>query len=279
MAKSGDLSVTALYTSAAWHEAGYPNAELVLHPKALGVFRAVNGTLALTRGLRAGTEAPLPMALAQRHTLIDRLVAESGARSVIELAAGLSQRGITLTADPSLAVVEVDQPHVLAIKRELLARTPAGQAILARPNLTFMASDVTELDVAALCASQPAGPVFVIAEGLLMYLDVAAQNRLASRVAEALRPRGGQFVFDYVPPSEKAPPGATGRALEWLMKRFTAGQSFVKDPRTREAVAEDLRSSGFDRAEVLEPRHVAARYALPHPEAPTEQLLFVCGVK
>jgi O-methyltransferase involved in polyketide biosynthesis len=271
--KQGDLGVTALYTSAAWRWGGLPNAELLEHPRARGVFRAVNGTLALTRPFLGGGAAPLRVALLHRHALIDALLRASGARTVIELAAGLSRRGVSFSEDPALTYVEVDRPNMMATKRELLARTHAGRAVLARKNLVLVDGDVLETSFDELA---PAGaPLFVIAEGLLMYLDAAQQRALAGAIARRLARGGGTFVFDFVPPCEQPASGAVGRGLEWLMKRFTKGQAFAKDTRTRDDVLADLRAAGFDRVEAIEPRTVAHDLGLPYPDAPTQQLVFV----
>lgn len=265
-----DLSVTALYTSAAWSWGKLANAELVLHPKAPGVFAAVNATLAVTRPF--AREAPLRVALLHRHALIDALLRASRAPRVLELAAGLSRRGVTFSEERDY--VEVDQPHVVATKRALLERTEAGRAALARPAFRMVAADVTTAPLDEL-APPDGEQLFVIAEGLLMYLDADAQRALARRVAARFAKGGGTFVFDYVPPREQPPPGAVGRALEWTMKRFTGGKAFAKDDRTREQIADDLRACGFRDVEAIEPRAVAAKYALPYPDAATQQVVFV----
>jgi O-methyltransferase involved in polyketide biosynthesis len=267
-----DLSVTALYTSGAWSWGKLANAELVLHPRAPGVFSAVNATLAMTRPF--AREAPLKIALLHRHVLIDALLEESRAPRVLELAAGLSRRGITFSE--SREYVEVDRPHVVEAKRALLERTDAGRAALARSTFRMIGADVTDTPLDEL--APPNGePLFVIAEGLMMYLDADAQRALARRVAERLAKGGGTFVFDLVPPCEQPPPGAVGRALEWTMKQFTGGKAFAKDARTRDDIAGDLRACGFARVEAVEPRAVATKYALPYPDAPTQQLVFVAS--
>ena len=161
----------------------------------------------------------------------------------------------------------------MATKRDLLGRTAAGRAALARPNLVLQAADVTATPFDSLAPD--GAPLFVIAEGLFMYLDAGSQRGLAASIASRLAHGGGTFVFDYVPPCEQPAPGTVGRGLEWLMKRFTRGQAFAKDMRTREEVIADLRAAGFDRVEAIEPRAVARDLGLPHPEAPTQQLVFV----
>jgi O-methyltransferase involved in polyketide biosynthesis len=275
-AHARDLSVTALYTSAAWTWGGLANAELFDHPDARRVFRAVNTVLSVTRPF-TGIEAPLPIALLHRHTLIDVLVRSSSTKRILELAAGLSRRGVTFSSDATIDYVEIDRAPVVAKKRELLERTAVGRAALARPNLRLTAGDVQTTSFDALCP--PDGQaLWVIAEGLMMYLDADAQRAIGRAVAARLADAGGTFVFDFVPPSELPRPGNVGRSLGWVMKRFTGGKGFAKDERSRDQIAADLVSCGFDRVETIEPRHVAEEWRLPHPDAPTQQLVFVAHV-
>lgn len=271
---SGDLSVTALYTSAAWRWGGLPHADLLDHSDARRVFGVVNAALGVARPFVGGGHAPLRVSLLHRHVAIDHVVRAARRPRILELAAGLSRRGLTFSEDATVDYVEVDRPAVLEAKRALLSRTAEGRRALARPNLRLLGADVIETPLAEL--SPPDGrPLAVIAEGLLMYLQVEAQRSLVGRVRERLADGGGTFVFDLVPPREQPPPGLAGRGLGWLMKRFTGGQGFAPDPRSREEIADDVRACGFADVEILEPRRVAREWGLPHPEANTQQLVFV----
>lgn len=277
-AARGDLSVTALYTSAAWAWGKLPNAALLESVEAARVFKVVN--VALTVARLFFTRLPsLAHSLLHRHTMIDHLLAASGATRVIELASGLSRRGVTFAVDPAVTYVEVDLPHVVEKKRALLARSREGQVALARPNWQLVAGDVSTVALGELlpdARDTAARPLFVIAEGLLMYLDAAAQRALFAAVVARLRSAGGgTFVFDLVPVCEQPRPGLVGRALAWLMKRFTGGQGFVRDPRTRGDIEAELRASGFDEVQLLEPHAVAREWHLPFPDADTQQLVFV----
>jgi O-methyltransferase involved in polyketide biosynthesis len=273
-----DLSVTALYTAATWAWAGLPNADLLDHADARRVFRAVNGALALARPFQRAPDAPLPVGLLHRHAFIDAHLGANRSARVLELAAGLSRRGVTMSAGGNIDYVEVDLPPVIARKRALLERTAAGRAALARPNLRFVEGDVltTSLDELAPADGRA---LAVVAEGLMMYLDAATQELLSRKVAARLRlDGGGMFVFDLVPPSEQPPPGAAGRALGWLMKRFTGGRGFALDARSRGDILEALRRCGFRDVQAIEPRSVARVLGLPRPDAPTRQLVFVGSV-
>jgi O-methyltransferase involved in polyketide biosynthesis len=273
---AGDLSVTALYTSAAWSWGDLPNAHLFDHAQARRVFRVVNAVLGVTRPF-TGSRGPLPVALLHRHTFIDALLRVERARRVLELAAGLSRRGVTFSADPLVEYVEVDRPDVVAAKRRLLERSAQGRAALGRPNFRLVAADVQSTSLDEL-APRDGSELFVIAEGLLMYLEADAQRALARDVAARLRDGGGAFVFDFVPPREQPLPGRVGRGLGWAMKRMTGGRGFAEDERTRAEVTEDLLRRGFDRVEAVEPRVVAREWGLPHPDAETQQLVFVAHV-
>lgn len=271
--KRGDLSVTALYTSAVWEWGGLPCAELLASDDARRAFGVTNAALSAS-GLFMPAVRSLKHSLLHRHTMIDHLLRASGARRVLELAAGLSRRGVAFSADASLDYTEIDLAPVIAHKRALLERTPAGVAALARPNLRLVSGDVTETGFDDLI---PAGePLFVIAEGLFMYLQPDAQRSLWRKVQGLLQRAGsGTFVFDLVPAVEQPPPGAVGRSLEWLMKRFTGGKSFERDGRGRDDIASELRAAGFPEVALHEAAAVAAAWELPHADVPTQQLLFV----
>jgi O-methyltransferase involved in polyketide biosynthesis len=268
---SGDLSVTALYTAETWAWGGLSGAELFTSEDSKRVFGATNAALGVAGLFRK--DPSLRHGLVQRHTMIDHLLRGAGARRVIELAAGLSRRGAAFSADPALHYTEVDLPAVIEKKRALLARGEAGRAVLARPNLRLVAGDVSEISLDDL--APPGEPLVLIAEGLLMYLEPEAQQKLWAR-AHALLVRAGEgsFIFDLVPTGEKAPPGAVGRTLEGLMKRFTGGRSFEQTARTRADILRELAAIGFDDAQALEPAAVAEAWKLPFPDVTTQQLVF-----
>ncbi len=274
--EQGDLSVTALYTAGTWAWAGLPSAELLDHEDARRVFAATNGVIALTTFYRKLPS--LRCSLVQRHVMIDRVLAESGTRHVLEIAAGFSPRGAAFSADPELQYVELDRPAVVARKRALLERTPAGREVLERTNFRLVGGDAADADLGVVLAAPADAAVTVIAEGLLMYLDETAQRGLFERVHALLAKRGGTFVFDLVPASEQPAPGPVGRSLGWLMKRFTKGAGFAVDARGRDDIASALRAAGFGDVKMIEPRTASPDWQVPHLETYTQQLVFVARV-
>ena len=262
----GDLSITALYTSQVWAWAELPCADLFATVDAKRVFDVTNAVLGV---VRRGT--PLRYALVHRHTMIDELVRTWQPRRIVELAAGLSRRGATMSAE-RVHYVEVDLPAVVAHKRKLLERTSGGRAVLGLAGFELVAGDVETIELPPLAAGEP---VVVIAEGLAMYLDAGARRRLFAKVAQLGDVR---FVFDLVPTDEEPPPGISGRVLEAVMKRFTGGRTFERDARTRGGVLAELRDAGFTEVSAIAATDVAAAWALPHPDRVTPTVVFTARV-
>lgn len=251
---SGDLSVTALYTAQVAVWAGLPCSELLATVDGKRVFDVTNAALGVARLVRPDLPA-LRYTLLHRQLMIDHLLGEQ-VGSVVELAAGLSRRGAANCHDRGYT--EIDLPAVSAKKRELLERSVEGRAVLDK--LTLIAGDATEIEL-------PASDI-VIAEGLVMYLDAAARQRLFAHV------RAPRFIFDVVPIEEEPPPGRIGRLLERGMKRSTGGRSFERDLRTRDQVRDELHTAGFVDVEAIAASNIAREWCLPHAEQKTTMVVF-----
>ena len=79
-----------------------------------------------------------------------------------------------------------------------------------------------------------------------MYLNADQQRALWRRVAQVLAPRPGSLLlFDLTPTGEQPKVGWVGRILGRLMRAFTRGRGFERDQRTRTALIEELKASGF----------------------------------
>jgi O-methyltransferase involved in polyketide biosynthesis len=120
-------------------------------------------------------------------------------------------------------------------------------------------------------------PVFVIAEGLMMYLAADARRGLFAKVRQLAATTGEvRFVFDLTPTDEEAaPPGIVERVLETAIKRSTGGRTFERDARTRKDIVTALREAGFDDIEALASSDIARAWNLPGPDRRTQVVLFV----
>lgn len=273
----GDVAITALYTSWVWHRGKLAGHELVTTRWAWMIWAVVTFALFIARLFVRGARS-LEASLLHRHTAIDHLARGSGAPQVLEIASGLSRRGVAFSADPALSYTEVDLPKMTDVKRRLLARTDGGKAVLDRSNFHIVDGDAATLALGPL--RDPSQPLVVITEGLCMYLKADDQRGLWTRIERLLRDgAGGTYLFDLVPTVEQPKPGWFGRLLERIMKLFTRGQAFERDERTRDDLLAELKAAGFDHVELVEPGAVAREWGLPRPDTPSQQLLFVCRVE
>lgn len=268
-----NIPYSALYTAATWRWGQLPCAELTTPQGAEGMFKAINAYMALYRLLNPRKNS-LPCTLLHRHTIINTLLKRSGCRQLIEIAAGFSPRGSMVSADPALQYYEIDLPEVVGLKRNQLSLSPAGQAVLARPNYTLLAGDITALDF-----SQPFAAVstFVITEGIMMYFKREMQMAIWRVIAQFIARVGGEYVFDYIPLDVEPQRSVLGKILSRIKTFIIQTESpFAYDQRTRHDVAADLRAAGFSSVEQIDSLEVARAWNLPHAEERTQVIIYCC---
>lgn len=140
---------------------------------------------AIVREMPKGAATAWPMIV--RTAVMDGIIArcvQQGARTVLNLAAGLDARPYRLDLPASLRWIHVDMPDMVTYFREAMAEeTP-------RCGLEFVAADLREAQTRQDLFAEAAkdGPLLVITEGLLVYLppeDVRALARDLHNVAKA----------------------------------------------------------------------------------------------
>jgi O-methyltransferase involved in polyketide biosynthesis len=127
-----------------------------------------------------------------RYRSVDRLLSEAGATRILEIGGGLSFRGLALARREPVFYVDSDLPAMIETKTRVIEALGAGPLV---GTLRLIALDA--LDGAAfrrVVAELPDGPIAIVNEGLLMYLDPDEKVRLASHVRGALLERGGVWI-------------------------------------------------------------------------------------
>ncbi len=126
-----------------------------------------------------------------RFRAVNRLLDEKSPTQVLELAAGLSPRGMEL-APRGVVYVEVDLAESITMKREVVT------AVLGSVPSSLHLSAASVVDRAQLLAScapfDIRQPVAVTTEGLLRYLTFEEKTHLAETVHQILRQYGGWWI-------------------------------------------------------------------------------------
>jgi O-methyltransferase involved in polyketide biosynthesis len=125
-----------------------------------------------------------------RFKSVNHILEARGAMQVMELAAGLSPRGMDF-AQRGIVYVEADLAESSEFKREAVTavcgRMPANLHLCA-------ASVIDSAEFRHCCAVFSEGPVAVANEGLLRYLTFAEKRHLCANVRELLARHGGFWV-------------------------------------------------------------------------------------
>jgi O-methyltransferase involved in polyketide biosynthesis len=128
----------------------------------------------------------------KRYQSLDTLLTEAALPRVLEIGAGLSFRGLELARTTSTFYVDTDLPKIAALKTELVGKLHPGPLVgklLVRP-LDALNGDA----LLAVVDLLPQGPLAIINEGLLIYLNADEKARLACNVRAALLARGGVWL-------------------------------------------------------------------------------------
>jgi O-methyltransferase involved in polyketide biosynthesis len=130
-----------------------------------------------------------------RFKAVSRLINKAGSRNVLELASGVSPRGLIMTEDPSVTYIETDLPEMLREKADL-AHDLLLEENMIRPNLHFLAVNALDDGQLRKAVSLTNGELTIAQEGLFVYMPRRDQQKVAKNILGILRERGGAWVTD-----------------------------------------------------------------------------------
>ncbi len=245
------ISPTAHYTGHVWarHGLGEPGLS---SPAGRLLHTLVQPAMLASRLVGGPT---LEDFLLARHRIIDHLLEEAieagHVTQVVELACGMSPRGLAFTErHPTLTYVEVDLPDMAARKEEALA-----QLRLPQDNHRVEAADVmTGLQLSRIFSTLDRGSgVAVVTEGLLSYFPRADVVELWRRLAHELhRFPHGRYLSDLHVESEA---GLVDRAFTMALGTAVRGRVQLHFDDVDEA-RQVLLAADFDYAELWAPREL-----------------------
>lgn len=197
--RSERISPTAYATGYFWYSQGMGPKRLT-RPQGRLMHYALRPAVLGTRWLGGPS---LDAVLLVRHRGIDErldaAIASGRVSQVIELASGLSPRGIRYAGryHDDIRYIETDLPHMVAAKRRLLQLEDRPDAAHRVVTLDALAEDGPN-SLAALAATlDPEQGLAIITEGLLPYFDAAQAARVWHSIATTLqRFRHGFYLSD-----------------------------------------------------------------------------------
>jgi O-methyltransferase involved in polyketide biosynthesis len=130
-----------------------------------------------------------------RFRALTNLLAKSGIKNIIEVASGLSQRGLIMTEDKTISYVETDLPDMIREKEGVIKQLLVQENKEIPTNLHF--SELNVLDekcFKAIIAKLPDGPVAIGNEGFLAHLTREERTTMGKIIRGILSERGGTWI-------------------------------------------------------------------------------------
>ena len=238
------ISPTAHYTGEVWRRAGLSDPALGTREGRL-LHAALRPAMALSTALGGDSLEPFLLA---RHRLIDLLleaeIAAGRIGQVVEIAAGMSPRGLRLARrHPQLTYVEADLPPMARRKRAALLEAGATHRVadidaLAEHGPLSLAALVEGLDQSRGLA--------VVSEGLLNYFPRAQTDAIWRQIAAAIGAFPcGSYISDLHLHSSNS--GGAQRAFGALLGIFVRGRVHFPYRDAADALGA-LEAAGFERA-------------------------------
>lgn len=129
-----------------------------------------------------------------RYQQVDNLLHAVSCKNILELSSGYSFRGLSMTNEQEVHFIDTDLPELITAKEQITTELrkelpePKGQL----ETLPLNAMD--EQAFKAIISRFESGPVTIINEGLLMYLDQAEKEKLCGIIRSVLQERGGYWI-------------------------------------------------------------------------------------
>ncbi len=129
-----------------------------------------------------------------RYWSIDQLLKKTDSKQILELSSGYSLRGLDLCAkDESTHYIDTDLPEVVTVKQDMISKL----ALAKDAKGAFELLPLNVMDEAAfgnVVSRFGDGPITIVNEGLLMYLNTGEKIQLCRTVHKTLQQHGGCWI-------------------------------------------------------------------------------------
>jgi len=129
-----------------------------------------------------------------RYRSIDQLLQDLPVTNILELSSGFSFRGLDLIQHKEVYYIDTDLPEVVETKKKFVAALTPKNSTPQGALQTLPLNALHEEQFTETIKLFPPGPVAILTEGLLMYLNPEEKTRLCSIISTVLKQRGGYWI-------------------------------------------------------------------------------------
>jgi len=129
-----------------------------------------------------------------RYWSIDNLLEDLPVSNILELSSGYSFRGLVAAKQKDVYYIDTDLPDIIAEKIDLLTALKNGCSPMEGILMLLPLNALDEMQFQKTVDRFPEGPVVIVNEGLLMYLDTSEKENLCRIIHKILEMRGGYWI-------------------------------------------------------------------------------------
>lgn len=261
---SSSISFTALYTGHVWY-ANDMSESFLTTPASHVLYWAMQPIEYAARKL---VGVNIIETLLQRHQILDhrleRLIRDNGVTQVLEIACGLSPRGLQFARRfPHVRYLEADLPGMVARKRDLLQK---HHSLSDRHNVIecnfFEKNTPAALDTILRERFDRTQPIVIVTEGLVNYFDLPTISSVWAKIAKLTRDfPAAWYLTDLYPEAHgsAAPLVNLGALLLRQIARSDVTLHFPSD----DAIEEGFKMCGFSEVTAHQPEQFYDAMPIP----------------
>lgn len=130
-----------------------------------------------------------------RYLSIDKGIRLLGSNHILEFSSGFSFRGLDICRNPAIHYVDTDLAEIIEIKKELLDEIIKNYCEYQCDNLILDSMNVLkEEEFSDILEYFPNGPISIVNEGFLMYLNLEQKIQLCNNIHKILSRYGGYWI-------------------------------------------------------------------------------------
>lgn len=129
-----------------------------------------------------------------RYLSIDQLLDDDPLHNILELSSGFSFRGLDYTIRKDVHYIDTDLPEMISKKKDFISRLEPGQAEKKGKLELVPLNALDEKAFEETISRFDQGPVAIVNEGLLLYLDTHEKEKLCGLIHDVLKERGGYWI-------------------------------------------------------------------------------------
>jgi O-methyltransferase involved in polyketide biosynthesis len=127
-----------------------------------------------------------------RYWSIDQLLKQTDNKNILELSSGYSLRGLEMCTREAIHYIDTDLSTVITNKQQMISNLPVNDLKGKLELLPLNAMDTAAFN--SVVNRFDSGPVTIVNEGLLMYLDQEEKKQLCQTIHDLLKERGGCWI-------------------------------------------------------------------------------------